>query len=84
MCLLITNSVFDRVLGATNVQIIFLIGYIFLSFFNVKLKKVLEVFLQNLLSERSNRVGVNPCGVCNRRNCIRGAILRGRQCGAVL
>ena len=71
-------------LGATNVAIIFLIGYVFCLFFKRKTKKGFGIDFQNLLSEQSNRVGVNPCGVCNRRNCIRGAILRGLRCGAAL
>ncbi len=47
-------------------------------------KKGFGIDFQNLLSEQSNRVGVNPCGVCNRRNCIRGAVLRDHRCDAAL
>ena len=71
-------------LGATNVAIIFLIGYVFCLFFKRKTKKGFGIDFQNLLSEQSNRVGVNPCGVCSRCNCIRAAILRDRRCGAAL
>lgn len=47
-------------------------------------KKGFGIDFQNLLSEQSNRVGVNPYGVCSRCNCIRAAILRDRRCGAAL